>query len=121
MLGVYKNLDITFKEMDEAMARLKFQKKVVRSNDTLKEEILGRPIMVVIYFNKKDNPFYEIYERSPEDYVPKYQIASLSDWLYQLGYVEHHDDFVKTIEKERLSKRSKPAAHPKLQPQRLTE
>ncbi len=121
VLSVYKNLDITYGELENAMAWLKFQKKIVRSSNTLKEEILGRPIMVIVYFNKKNDPFYRLVDHEANALVPKDEIVMLSDELYQFGYIKHFDDLAKMIERERLAKQGKPAASKNLKAQRLTE
>jgi hypothetical protein len=90
-LRVYKELDVTNREMIETLSRLGFKEtsvspKEYRMVNELKKSVVRLP-------------------REPLDhYILKAYTVSFSNLLYLQGIIAEFDDLVKMIEKERLEK-----------------
>ena len=90
-LRVYKELDITNREMIETLMRLGFKETLVdakeyRMVNEAKKSVIRLP-------------------REPLDqYILKAYTVSFSNLLYLQGLIADFDDLVKMIEKERLEK-----------------
>ncbi len=110
LLGVYKNLNITFGELDAAMQSLNFKKRLERTKYSFKEEFFGKKIWIAVFFNEQSDRFYRLTQQPANELVPKHEIVKISDQLYQLGFIKDYDDLAKLIEKNRVRVPEKIAA-----------
>lgn len=97
-------MSITYDEVDAAMERLGFDRKIVKSNDKLKEEILGRPRYFIVYSKEGDKFKCWLIEKPGSAIVAGHDFAFLSYELASFGYIKDYDDLAKMIEKNRAPK-----------------
>jgi hypothetical protein len=102
-LAVYKNMDISYTELDIAMSKFGFEKKSERTKESFREEILHRNIIELTYFHQPKNIAFTLLDQPAGKPVPKAEIVKISYLLYHQGFIKHFDDLAKSIEKLRLS------------------
>lgn len=93
---VYKDMKITYEELDLALKNKKYTKKEIEDK--------------LIYKLKKFNSIVLLPKKKKNELVNSAQFASISYILSQKGIYKKEQDLAKWIEKRRLLKKSKSAA-----------
>lgn len=97
-------MDITYGELTKAMNSLGFKKRIVKSDDILKEEMLGRPRYFIEYYKDEDaKPFFAIFQKHDNSLVAKHSLVALFYELEAFGHIRNFDDLAKMIEQNRLA------------------
>ena len=92
------------------MTGLNFKKRVVKSDDGLKEEILGKPrYLIEFYKNREPKPFFAAIQKPEDALVAKHSLAALFFELEAFGHIQDYDDLAKLIEKNRLAEQKSTA------------
>ncbi len=106
ILRVYREMEISFEELEKAMTRLGFHKKSERSRNTVKEALLKRPLAEITFFMPEKNIAYVLYEQPAEVPVPKREIVKISTLVNYHDIIKHFDDLVNMVEKEHLKQQA---------------
>ncbi len=100
-----QKLKITYGELHKAMKNLGFQQRTGKSNDEVKEQLLGKPRYFILYFNETHKRFYPVILSEDEAMVDPYDLYHISRQLSDFGYIENQDDLIEMIEKNRIAER----------------
>ncbi len=105
-LSAYKKLKITYSELDNAMKAMGFQSKVQKSEDEVKERLLGRPRFFIVYSDPASSGMLHALIQRPEvELVKLYDIFHITEELYIYEYIKDYDDLAKMVVKNRLAER----------------
>ncbi len=99
---IHKDMNITYGELNKVMKSLGFQSRVEKSNDELKERLLGHPRYFIMYYDEKGELFYPVLVRPDDTPVPLYNLYHIARQLRDFGYTEEFESLAKMVEENRL-------------------
>ena len=104
VLSVYKDIQVTFREVDGVLHQLGFQAKVIDRKDVNEPPIKLLSEFIILFKNEKEKVHFAYPFVSWESKMLKGDFASLSHQLFQLGFIDNYEMLGKMIEKNRQVK-----------------
>jgi hypothetical protein len=107
LMEISKEVKITYAELDRVLkVNYGFSSRVEKSDDEVKERLLGEPRYFICYSDKAGKLVYALFQKEDETLVKPYDLFHIARVIHDYGYAKKYESLILAIKKQRLPKKA---------------